>query len=207
FHEAAHQLADSYRNLAQYYDQYRAYQDSRIASRENLDAQMAVFSVNLSRQGERAIYLNVLQAITAWGNAVSAEARALTAYNAELATLERQTGIILEAHGIRFAEERFASIGPMGRLFADRCYPRDFRPGPNAPRYPDSDKPAENAFDLDDPVGPLRREPSATPPTEPFSPKPEASEINLRGVEPIPRPSPLPSNDPPPHVGNPGQSG
>ncbi|HBO45591.1 MAG TPA: hypothetical protein DD670_17015 [Planctomycetaceae bacterium] len=193
FHQAAHQLADSYRNLAQYYDQYRAYQDSRIASRENLDAQMAVFSVNLSRQGERAIYLNVLQAITAWGNAVSAEARALTAYNAELATLERQSGVILEAHGIRFAEERFASIGPMGRLFADRCYPRDFQPGPNAPRYPDSERPAENAFDLEDPVGPRRRLPSVTPP-EPSSAKPAASEINVRGIEPIPRPMPFPQS-------------
>ncbi len=152
YHNAAHQLAASYRNLAQYYEQYRAYQDSRFASRQNLDAQMAVFSVNLSRQGERAIYLNVLQAITAWGNAVSAEARALTAYNTELATLERRTGIILEAHGIRFAEERFASIGPLGRLFADRCYPSNHQPGPNAPRYPDSHEPAESVFELDDPV-------------------------------------------------------
>ncbi|MDZ7619921.1 MAG: hypothetical protein U1E05_23215, partial [Patescibacteria group bacterium] len=168
YHNAAHQLAACYRNLAQYYEQYRAYQDSRVASRQNLDAQMAVFSVNLSRQGERAIYLNVLQAITAWGNAVSAEARALTAYNAELATLERQTGIILESHGIRFAEERFASIGPAGRLFADRCYPRDYRPGPNAPRYPESEKPAESAFELDHPVRQqLRPLPAESPPVEP----------------------------------------
>lgn len=168
YHSAAHELAACYRNLAQYYEQYRAYQDSRAASRQNLDAQMAVFSVNLSRQGERAIYLNVLQAITAWGNAVSAEANALTAYNTELATLERETGIILESHGIRFAEERFASIGPMGRLFAERCYPRDYRPGPNAPRYPDSDQPAENAFELDQPIRQQQRHlPAEAPPVEP----------------------------------------
>lgn len=167
YHNAAHQLAASYRNLAQYYEQYRAYRDSRFASRQNLDAQMAVFAVNLSRQGERAIYLNVLQAITAWGNAVSAEARALTAYNTELATLERQTGIILESHGIRFTEERFASIGPLGRLFADRCYPRNYQPGPNAPRYPDSDEPAESAFELDQPLRQQRPLPVETPPLEP----------------------------------------
>jgi outer membrane protein TolC len=194
FHNASHQLADNYRNLAQYYDLYRAYHDSRVASRKNLDAQMAVYSVNLARQGEQAIYLNVLQAITAWGNAVSAEAQALTAYNTELANLERQAGIILEAHGVRFLEERFASIGPLGRLFSDRCYPRDYQPGPNALRYPVSDKPAEDAFDLRDPLREMKRFRRGRQPVSASDSEAQAetSRIRVRGAERIEAPVPLP---------------
>jgi len=187
-HNAAHVLATNYRNLALYYEQYRAYRESRAASEQNLDIQMAVYQ---SGQGEGAIWLNVLQAITAWGNAVSAEAQALTAYNMELANLERQTGIILEAHGIRFVEERFASIGPLGRLFPDRCYPRDMRPCPNAPRYPDSGQPAERAFNLQTPVPPKERLHNAPPPATP-SPAgaPPTSPIQFHQGELVPAPMP-----------------
>lgn len=149
-HSAIHQLAIVYRNLAQYYAQYRAFRETRVAARENLDQQLAEF-----RAG-RAIYLNVLQAISDWGNAVSAEAQSLTAYNAELANLERQTGTILETHGIRFLEERFRSIGPLGRLGPEACYPAAVVPGPNGPRYPDSGEPAENSFGLERPASPQR---------------------------------------------------
>ena len=55
----------------------------------------------------QTIYLNVLQALNDWGNAVSSEAQQLLIYNTALATLERQTGTILETHGLVFAEERF----------------------------------------------------------------------------------------------------
>ncbi len=98
----------------------------------------------------RVIFLNFLQGVTDWGNAVASEAQALTSYNTELATLERQTGTILETHGVRFVEEQFASIGAHGRCFEDECYPRDLRPQENQPRYDDSGKPAEEAFDLTD---------------------------------------------------------
>ena len=73
--------------------------------------------------------------------AIAREARALAQYNTELATLERQTGTILESHGVRFAEERYRSIGPLGRLFDDRYYPLDRRPTPNAERYPPGEVP------------------------------------------------------------------
>lgn len=195
-HNAGHQLATSYRNLAQYFDQYRAYQDSRAASRLNLNVQMANYTVGLRHQGDQAIYLNVLQAINSWGNAVSAEAQALTRYNTELATLERQSGIILEAHGVRFIEERFASIGPLGRLFADRCYPRDFQPGPNAARYPDSDEPAENAFNLQNPFTRRQHESSRSPSSPPSRSTPPTSEIRVRGAERISPPVPLPAVTP-----------
>ncbi|MBN1589771.1 MAG: TolC family protein [Pirellulales bacterium] len=191
-HNAAHQLAANYRNLAQYYDQYRAYQESRAASQQNLDVQTAVYQ---SGQGEGAIYLNVLQAITAWGNAVSAEAQALTAYNTELANLERQAGIILEAHGIRFTEERFASIGPLGRLFADRCYPRDFQPGPNAPRYGTSDEAAENAFNLQNPVPRRKRSSGGASSTEPPRSDSSPSEIKVLVPERLPPPMPVPAQE------------
>ena len=95
-------------------------------------------------------FLNFLQGVTDWGNAVASEAQALTSYNTELAALERQTGTILETHGVRFVEEQFASIGTHGRCFEDECYPRDLRPQENQPRYDDSGKPAEEAFDLTD---------------------------------------------------------
>jgi outer membrane protein TolC len=144
-HHAVHVLAGNVRNLAQFYEQYKAYRETRTAARINLEQQIADF-----RAG-RAIFLNVLQAITDWGNAVSSEAQALSQYNIELANLERQTGTILESHGIRFMEERFASIGPCGRLAKRRLYPLSSPPGPNAAHYPDSGGPAEKSLEQDRP--------------------------------------------------------
>ena len=51
-------------------------------------------------------------------------------------------------HGIHFFEERFASIGPLGRLCRPQCYPESMPPAPNLDRYLDSSVPAENIFDL-----------------------------------------------------------
>jgi outer membrane protein TolC len=145
-HGAIHDLATSTRNLAQFREQYEAYKEARAAARLNIERQAATF-----RAG-RAIFLDVLQAITDWGNAVSAEAQALTQYNAELANLERQTGTILETHGIYFFEERFASIGPLGRLAGPRHYPASNPPSPNVDLYPTMERPAENFFDLQAPT-------------------------------------------------------
>ncbi len=154
-HAAAHELAASLRNLAQYHDQYQAYREARQQARLNLAAQWAEYRV-----GGRAIYLDVLQAITDWGNAASAEVRALARYNTELANLERLTGTILETHGIRFVEERFCAIGPWGRMGPERAYPRDVYPGPNQPHYPEGTEPTERAFQRD---APSTRLPSGRP--------------------------------------------
>ena len=160
-HSALHALANSCRGVAQYYQQYQAYKESRQAAQVNLEQQVAEY------QAGRTLYLNVLQAITNWGNSINAEAQSLAQYNNELAALEQQTGTILESHGIRFAEERYGSIGPLGRLFADRCYPQAMPPGPNAPCYPGGDKPAENFFDLNSPIVP-----EDVPPPPPATPTP-----------------------------------
>ena len=58
--------------------------------------------------------------------------------------------------GMRFVEERYGSIGPLGRLARRRCYPKAEQPLPDGPRYEDSDRPAEEAFDLQDPVRKIR---------------------------------------------------
>lgn len=159
-HAAAHDLAESLRNLAQYYEQYRAFSEARQAAFTNLDYQLADY-----REGRSTLYLNVLQAIVDWGNSVSAEAQALARYNTELANLEQQTGTILESHGIRFVEERFCSIGPLGRAFRDRPYPMSSPPGDNADRYPAGSEPSEKSLKIEEPA-PLRRQqpaPEATP--------------------------------------------
>lgn len=151
-HAAAHQLAASLRNLDQYYEQYLAYAEARQAARANLQRQLEDY-----RQGRPTLYLNVLQAITDWGNAVNAEVQALALYNTELANLQRYTGTILETHGIRFVEERFCSIGPLGRLGHQRPYPRDARPSANIERYPQGTGPTENALELQAPEIPRRK--------------------------------------------------
>jgi outer membrane protein TolC len=161
-HSAIHALAGNCRNLAQFYQQYEAYKQSELANRVNYNQQWADFSTG------RLPYLNVLQALTDWGNAVEAKALSLAQYNTELANLEQQTGTILETHGVRFAEERYGSIGPLGRLFADRCYPQDMPPGPNADRYQNSRGPAEDFFDLRNPAVPPPR--VSAPPPEPIPP-------------------------------------
>src|SRR5262249_7427973 len=108
---------------------------------------------------QKSIYLNVLQAVTDWGNTVSAEAQALTQYNTELANMERQTGTILQTHSVQFFEERYPAVGPWGRLCKPRSYPESLPPGPNAERYPVTDEPAENSFNLQSPVTPTLGQP------------------------------------------------
>jgi outer membrane protein TolC len=167
-HSASHLLALHVRNLDQFYEQYQAYREARIAARANLDRQLESY-----RRG-RSILLNVLQAITDWGNAVSSESQALTQYNTELAVLEEQTGTILETHGIHFFEERYCSLGPLGRLGHKRAYPEAQPPGPNEGRYPQSAGPAENFFDLEDPLkkGSGIRTPDSGPKTRSLIPDP-----------------------------------
>ncbi len=152
-HRAAHSLATRYRNLDQFWAEYQALKNASIAARINLQAQTIRFRIG------DTIYLNVLQAITDWGNAVSAEAQALVRYNSELANLEVELGTILSSHGIAFFEEGYPSMGPKGRLFSDRCYPRSVVPGENEHRYPVGQQPAENTFDLAEPRGLPRKRP------------------------------------------------
>jgi hypothetical protein len=129
----------------------------------------------------RAIFLNVLLAITDLGSAITSEAQALTQYNTLLAELELQTGTILETHGVRFYEERYGSIGPLGRLAQPVCYPESTPPSPNYDRYPAGEQPAENVFNLEE----LRR--------FRISPQPRQ---DLR--TPMPPPSELPPPPPAP---------
>ncbi len=162
-HAASHDLAQSLRNLAQYYDQYRAFSEAREAASTNLDYQMTVFLLKRD-----TLYLSVLQAITDYGNAVIAEAQSLANYHTELANLEQQTGTILETHGIRLLEERFCSIGPPGRVFRDRPYPMASPPGANAERYPAGTEPSEKSLKIEEPAPPRREE---APPVAPMPPR------------------------------------
>jgi outer membrane protein TolC len=144
-HAAMHTLAANVRNLSQFYEQYLAFRETRTAARINLEQQGQNFAAG------RSIFLNVLQAITNWGDAVSAEAQALAQYNIELANLEKETGTILETHGVRFMEERYGAIGPLGRLAHPRPYPMSVVPGPNAGHYPDQGQPAERSAEREVP--------------------------------------------------------
>jgi len=184
-HSAAHTLAENVRNLAQYYQQYEAFLNVRTVAEANLKYQLTQYLTGRQDPKGETIFLNVLQAMVARANAVSQLAQALTQYNTELANLERQTGTILETHGIRFAEERFCSIGPLGRLFSDRQYPMGSPPGPNEDRYPSGAQPAENTFDLRNPVPQRRRSPAAQPASPP------------QKAEPIPTPPPQAEEIPP----------
>jgi outer membrane protein TolC len=150
-YSAVFAVALNVRNLDQFYEQYLAFRETRVAARENLEQQMVRYRIGVNP------YINVLQAIVDWGNAVSSEAQALTQYNTELARLQRETGTILETHGIRFYEERYGSIGPLGRSFPDVCYPRSMPPTENSPVYPSGEKPSEEFFDLEDPLEQLRQ--------------------------------------------------
>jgi outer membrane protein TolC len=153
-HAASHQIALSLRNLAFYHQQYRAFRETREAATINLQAQQKAFEAGLVN------YLNVLQAITSLANSGTSEARTLLQYNSALATLERQTGTILEVHGIRFAEERFGSIGPLRH---NRPYPERLPPTLNDDRYPAGTRAAEEVFDWQLPEEPVRTEPLPAP--------------------------------------------
>lgn len=174
-HAASHNLATTIRSLDVAYEQYLAQREARAAAEENRKVQEGVFG---SQFQESFNFLNVLLAITDLGNAIRDEAAALASYNTLLAELELQSGTILETHGIRFYEERYGSIGPLGRLAAPVCYPESHPPGPNYDRYPAGDRPAEQFFRLPTAEG-YGSQPERLPPADPLPP-----------VEPLP-PAPL----------------
>jgi outer membrane protein TolC len=143
-HAVVHELASNVRTLDQNYYLYEVFKESREAALFNLERQIKDF------ENGRSIYLNVLLAITDWGNAVSNEASTLTQYNISLAELERITGTILESHGVRFVEERFGAVGPVGSWSEPIFYPYSNPSTPNDPRYPDSGLKAESQFNLEE---------------------------------------------------------
>lgn len=145
-HAAVHELAAGVRDVDSAYEQYLAFKETRAAALTNLTVQLEQFKAG------RTIYLNVLQAINDWGNAVASEAQQLLAYNISLATLERRTGTILETHGLVFSEERFRAAGPLGLFGHCRLYPSAVVPGGYPERYPGMGQPAENVFDLTNPA-------------------------------------------------------
>ena len=144
-HQIEHDLATVLRSIEQNLQQYEAFREARQASAFNVRAQRA------NIQAQRDTILSELLAITDWANAVAAEAQALTAYNTDLASLEEQSGTILETHGIRFVEERYGSIGPHSwYLEESQNYPLDLKPTPNSPRYEATKQASEEAFELND---------------------------------------------------------
>ena len=189
-HNSIHQLASSVRSLDQTYEQYLAYREAREAARVNLKVQVAKLVTGT------VLFINVQQAVTDWGNLISAEANALTQYNTLLATLERQTGTILETHAVVFYEERYGSIGPLGRFCDDVCYPMNMRPTPNADRYPPGEKPSEETFDLQQPGNPrdklrgLNYEDIKLPTLEEI--------MRGQSIPPSPQPKPEPESAPAP---------
>ena len=106
--EVSHELAFTVRQIEQLYEQYAAFQEARKAAKISLDAQVANYLA------QRTTFLDFLLAVNTWANSVTSEARSVTQLNATLATLEFQTGTILDSHGIRLFEERYCSLGPMG---------------------------------------------------------------------------------------------
>lgn len=153
-HFAIHDVALTLRDLDVAYQQYLLLKETREAAYENLKLQLEEY------RARRVIYLNVLQALTDWGDAVTAEAAALLGYNVALATLERKTGTVLETHGVVFYEERFGAAGPLGCKHP--CfYPQALKPAGAPNLYPGRNEPAENYFDLRNPV---QRAPGTPPP-------------------------------------------
>jgi outer membrane protein TolC len=161
-HAAIHELAATVRDLDSAYEQYLAYKETRVAADQNLRVQIEQFRVG------RTIYLNVLQALNDWGNAITSEAQQLLFYNTALALLERRAGTILETHGLVFFEETYRSIGPLGIPGHGRMYPEALIPTGSSELYPSTGQPAENAFDLQKPdirdsKGPVNPPPNRLP--------------------------------------------
>lgn len=179
-HAAVHELAESVRGLAQFHAQYEAFVEARKAARTNLEQQVADY------RADRTIFLNVLQAITDFGNSVSSEAQSLAQYNIELARLERRTGTILDCHRVVFREEQFASIGPFCKPVP---YPAALVPGPNADRYPPGDEAPEAALDKDKPSFKASAPKSELAPPE--LPKPVLPKLEMPKPVP-PKPDALP---------------
>ncbi|HEV8059918.1 MAG TPA: TolC family protein, partial [Gemmataceae bacterium] len=155
-HEAIHQLALTVEDLDSNYEQYLAYKESRAAALDNLQVQIEQFRVH------RNIYLNVLQALNDWGSAVTSESRAILSYNVSLANLERQTGTILETHGLVFVEERLRAAGPLLLPSHDRLYPASEPPTGNPQMYPSTGAPSEESFNLKNP-DPYQKPPKDAP--------------------------------------------
>ncbi len=194
-HAAVHELASTVRGLDSSYDQFLAYQKTRAAARTNLEVQIGQHRVGLVN------YLNVMQALNDWGNAVSSEAQQLLTYNVSLATLERQTGTILETHGLVFNEERFRAAGPIP--CHDRCYPEALIPVGSPHLYPDTGKPGEEAFELTKPDLRNTKPPEKLPAPIPTVPLPTPAPTPDRPAVPVPPPAvpvPPPAVSPPPRV-------
>jgi outer membrane protein TolC len=170
-HAAGHDLATVVRALASSYKQYLAYSEMRAAAEFNRDYQWDNW-----RKGV-GIYLNYLQAVNDWGAAVSSQARALADYNVLLASLERQTGTILETHGLVFLEERFEAVGPLAHVDHMREFSRDLKPTGEPTQFPDSGQPGEKKFDLKRPED--AREPLPVPKPAP-EPKAAAEEPEIK---------------------------
>ncbi|MEZ6116612.1 MAG: TolC family protein [Pirellulaceae bacterium] len=141
-HQVVHILAAAVRRVDQLFAQYDAFQKTRAAAEKNLEVQLAEF------RSRRTNFITVLQAINDWGNAVNSEAQALIQYNIALATLENETGTILETHGIRLFEERYCSLGPLGICGPERDYAGRMKPSDSESRYPDQREPSEEFFEL-----------------------------------------------------------
>ncbi len=141
-HAAGHSIAIVVRDLDSAYEQYVELEKTRMAAEDNLKVQIA------GRGAGRKIYLDELRALTAWGDAVNAESAALLSYNVQLATLERETGTILETHGLVFNEERFRAAGPFG--FMKRTYPGPVQVEGEPTRYP-AREPRDNALGVKKP--------------------------------------------------------
>ncbi|MFN0021180.1 MAG: TolC family protein [Pirellulaceae bacterium] len=183
-HATVHNLATNVRSLDQAYKSYVAFKEAHTAAKENLRYQSARV-----RNGQE-IPIVYLQALADWGNTISGEANALAQYNTQLANLERQTGTILETHGIYLYEERYGSIGPLGRFADPVCYPESNQPTPNDERYGSSDSPSEDSFNLQEESANLQLRgnlPRRLPTAEPSQEQPSAP-----APDPLPAPSPIP---------------
>lgn len=143
---ASHAIASDLRFIEQLYAQYAAFKVARSAAEDSLIQQLASYGA------DQIIFVDVLLAINTWAGSVTSEARAVTQLNAALATLEANTGTILETHGVRLFEERYCSLGPLGRLGKGREYPSAYRPSENSDRYEPGMEPAEESFDLEEPT-------------------------------------------------------
>ncbi|MFL5339437.1 MAG: TolC family protein [Gemmataceae bacterium] len=167
-HAAIHDLAGTIRDLDSAFEQYEAFKKAREAAEVNVEAQYAKYKKAEGLGG--IIFLNVLQALNDWGFAVTSESQQLLAYNTLLATLERQTGTILETHGLVFAEERTRAAGPLLVPCRDRDYPSAIITTGAPQRYPSSGAPSEDALDLQNPALPDGKRREQLPPPTPVKP-------------------------------------
>lgn len=153
-HNAQHELATSYRDADQFYEQYLVFKETREASLLNLREQIRRYRVGgigggpPARRVRPTTFLDVLTAIASWGDAVSNEAATLAAYNTELANISRNAGTILMDHGVEMLQ--FDQLFTKPPVHHD-LYPAGVAPGGNMPRYPTGSRPAEESFNLEVP--------------------------------------------------------